>query len=122
MIPLTNDQLREQFRKIYGRVPESLFELEQFRKNRPSKFFEPRTFKKKRNFRKKSGIALPAPELPPELLQGNPPGQEFALYLPYEEPQTAEEHPADVNATEQEHQKENEGEPECDQGMIDGKL
>lgn len=57
MIPLTNDQLREQFRKIYGRKPGSMFELEQFRKSRPTSFYEPRTFKRKRKFRK-SGVSL----------------------------------------------------------------
>jgi hypothetical protein len=122
MIPLSNDQLREQFRKIYGRTPESMFELDQFRRNRPSTFFEPRRFKKKRNFRKKSGIALPAPELSTELLQGNPAGQELVLDLAEEKPETADEHPADVNPAEEDHEEEKEGEPESDQGMIDGKL
>ncbi len=52
MIPLTNDQLREQFRKIYGRLPASMFELEQFRKSRPTSFYEPRTFRRKKKLRK----------------------------------------------------------------------
>jgi len=45
MIPLSNDQLRDQFRKIYGGMP-SLWELEQFRKNRLITYFESRKFKK----------------------------------------------------------------------------
>lgn len=100
MTPLTNDQLREQFRKIYGRMPASMFELEQFRKSRPTRFYEPRTFKKKRKFRKKSGIALPTPELSPELLQGDPAPVELVLDLANEELQTAKEDPADMHPAE----------------------
>lgn len=38
---ISNDELRDEFMKIYGRPPSSLFELEQFRKNRPVRYYEP---------------------------------------------------------------------------------
>lgn len=38
--PLTNDQLRLEFARIYGRLP-SVCELMQFKQNRPARYFDP---------------------------------------------------------------------------------
>jgi hypothetical protein len=50
--PPSNDILKYQFRKLYGREPANYFKFEPFKKNRPVRFFDPPKRKPRRTHRK----------------------------------------------------------------------
>jgi hypothetical protein len=118
-IPPTNDQLKYQFRKIYGREPASYFEFEQFRKNRPVKFFEPRKMKKRKaKTPRNSVVNIPSPELVADVANDLSNAAVFVLELTDGDNEEPAENTQNVQGPERDDEKEEESKQTRGQGMI----